>query len=337
MRYIKRLVYLSLCTVLPAMADTKISEIEYRGWNNSIEIANDEVRLVVVPAIGRIMHYGFIDGANILWSDPSLHGQTLPGEPNKNQAGKYVWTNFGGDKVWPNEQRDFARINGYSWPPDHWFDGSKHEIEILKDGVVMTSPISDYNGARSVREIRLAPAGARVTIHQRIEKQKKARLEPLRYTIWSVTQIVPPQQVLYRLNPSSQFELGYHVFEFAREAAIKNFRVDGNIGIFVPDALKCQKTGADSDHWLVAIVDNVVIAQFFNRDATRSYPDGGLSAEVFTCPEYTELELLSPLTYLQVGQALQHSITWELYHLPGSIEGAEQRRAAALEWLSAKN
>ena len=50
----------------PAMAQVTVEEIEYEGWARSIEIANPDVRLVVVPAIGRIMHYGFVGGENIL-------------------------------------------------------------------------------------------------------------------------------------------------------------------------------------------------------------------------------------------------------------------------------
>ena len=200
----------------------------------------------------------------------------------------------------------------------------------------MISTVSDYNGARSVRKIRLAPTGSRVSIDQRIEKHKAARVEPLRYTIWSVTQIVPPQEVLYRLNPFSKFDNGYYAFESGRGTAIKNFSVKKGIGIFLPDPVNCQKTGADSDQWLAAIVNGMVIAQFFTRDAARSYPDGGLSAEVFTCRNYTELELLSPLVQLQVGQALEFSIAWELHRLPNSLESPEHRRAAALQWLATK-
>ena len=150
----------------PAMAQVTVEEVEYEGWANSIEIANPDVRVVVVPAIGRIMHYGFVGGENILWSDPELHGQVLPdGQPNVDEEDQYVWTNFGGDKVWPNQQSEFVKINGHSWPPDHAFDGAVHEVELLPDGVVISSPVSEYNGARSVREIRLAEQGTRVEIH----------------------------------------------------------------------------------------------------------------------------------------------------------------------------
>ena len=322
----------------PAMAQVTVEEIEYEGWARSIEIANSDVRVVVVPAIGRIMHYGFGGGENILWSDPELHGQVLPdGQPNVDAEDQYVWTNFGGDKVWPNQQSEFVKINGHSWPPDHAFDGAVHEVELLPQGVVISSPVSEYNGARSVREIRLAEQGTRVEIHQRIEKLADAKVEPLRYTIWNVTQIQPPEQTLYPLNPHSHFDLRYHPFGFAEGAAMRNFTIEGDIGIFVPDPEEAQKTGADSDHWLAGIVGDVVMAEFFRRDGTQRYPDGGLSAEVYTCPDYTELELLSPWVYLQVGETLTHEIAWELYRLPADADTPKARRQAAVEWLATRS
>ena len=78
------------------------------------------------------------------------------------------------------------------------------------------------------------------------------------------------------------------------------------------------------------------MVEFFRRDGTQRYPDNGLSAEVYTCPDYTELELLSPWVYLQVGQVLEHPIAWELKKLPAKAKTPEARRRAALEWLADK-
>ena len=332
-----RLIYIAcwaLCISLPTDADVKVKPLNYKGWADSVEISNGMVKLVVVPMIGRIMHYGFTDDENIIWTNPEFYGQVLADDkPRTNKKGRPVWTNFGGDKVWPNQQSEFERVNGYSWPPDHWFDGAKHKVEFLEDGVIITSPISDYNGARSVREIRMSESGTRIRILQRIEKLKVSRVEPLRYTIWNVTQIVPPEQILFLLNPDSHLKMGYYAFGGKKSTAVKNFTVIDDIGVFLPDATECQKVGADSDRWLAAIVGNIVIAEFFRREVNQTYPDHGLSAEVYTCTDYTELELLSPWVYLKVGEVLEHDIAWELHKLPEHLS-ADQRREAAIEWLS---
>ena len=323
---------------VPALAGVRVSEVEYLGWENSVEITNGSIRVVVVPPIGRIMHYGLVGGENVLWSDSQHHGQVLPdGKPNLDEEGELTWTNFGGDKVWPNEQSEFAKINGHAWPPDHAFDGGVHTAELLPDGVRITSPVSEYNGARSVREIRVRTSGSRVDIYQRLEKVAKAAaagLEPLRYTIWNVTQIRTPEQTFYPLNPHSHFDLRYYPFGFAEGSAMRNFTIKGDIGIFVPDPEESQKTGADSDRWLAGIVDDVAMIEFFRRDATQRFPDGGLSAEVYTCPNYTELELLSPWVYLEVGETLEHPIAWELYPLPEDLQTPDARRQAVVDWLA---
>ena len=323
-----------------SFSNVSVKLFNYLGWDNSIQISNGNVEVVVVPQIGRIMHYGFVNSENLLWSDEQFHGKILPnGEPNRDEEGVYEWTNFGGDKVWPNQQSEFEQINGFSWPPDPAFDGGVHSYDLLDNGVRITSPVSKLNGAQSIRSIRLSETGSRIEIMQTLKKVALAsntQLEPLRYTIWNVTQIRQPEQTLYPLNPHSHFESRYFPFSWEESAAVSNFSIEGDVGIFIPDAEKPQKTGADSDIWLAGIIDDVVIAEFFRRDSTQRYPDGGLSAEVYTCPDYTELELLSPWVYLKIGETLEHPIAWELKRLPSSANTPQLKRAAALEWLQAK-
>ena len=318
-------------------AQVQVSTIDYKGWAGAVELTNGEVRLVVVPSIGRIMHYGFVGEANVLWDDPQHYGKTLPGgQPFKDEEGNLAWTNFGGDKVWPNQQSEFEAINGYAWPPDPAYDGGAHQVEMLADGVTITGPLSPLNGARSIRTIRLAASGSRVSIEQRLQKEQavgNSELDPLRYTIWNVTQIRPPEQTLYPLNPLSDLKGGIHHFEWQAEVSAKNYRAEDGIGIYIPDPEENQKIGADSDGWLAGIVDQTVIAEFYRRDDAAIYPDGGLSAEVYTCPDYTELELLSPWVPLAVGEVLDFPIAWELHRLPEEAQTADARRRAALEWL----
>ena len=314
--------------------DVDIQQIEYKGWTGAYEITNGDARVVVVPQIGRIMHYSLTGGQNMLWNNPDLLGQILPANgPPINDDGELQWQNFGGDKVWSNEQDDFEAINDHSWPPDHWFDGSPQQVERLEQGIRITSPVSPANGARVIRDISLTDTGTRLRIAQRLEKVQAARhpaLEPLTYTIWNVTQIRPPQVTLMPLNPHSGLPGRFRLWDDTSPAS---FVADGDIGLFTPHTTDSQKAGVDSDRWLAGIVGDVVIAEFYRRDATQRYPDGGLSAEVYTSVDYTELELLSPLVPLQPGDHLELVIEWELHPLPDTATTDTERVRAATGWL----
>ena len=81
-----RTVFIALCLtwswVTTSFASVSIERTEYKGWVDAVHLNNGEVELVVVPQIGRIMHYGFIGDENILWLDPETHGTVLPdGKP----------------------------------------------------------------------------------------------------------------------------------------------------------------------------------------------------------------------------------------------------------------
>ncbi|MBN1997675.1 DUF4380 domain-containing protein [candidate division KSB1 bacterium] len=318
----------------PEKVTKGVTTITYQGWPNSIQIANDSVKIVVVPAIGRIMYYGLIGGDNVLWNNPQFYGKTLPSNGMYMENGQTEWANFGGDKVWPTEQSQFPAINGHDWPPDHWFDGGEHTAVILENGVEITSPVSDYCGARSIRTITLENNSTRLTIQQKIEKVKQAQrrsVEPISYTIWNVTQINPPEQTLFSLNTSSIFSSGYKTWS---GQAADNFSKEGNVGIFIPHPVNSQKAGADGDKWLAAIIGNVVMAEFFTYEPGEKYPDDGCSAEVYTSRDYTELELLSPFARLSAGQSTEHTIYWELKKLPNSLKTVEDQRQAAVSWLN---
>jgi hypothetical protein len=319
-------------SVPDATGEVTVSKIEYNGWNDSYDIENGMVKVVVVPAIGRIMHYSFANDDNILWHDPSYYGKTLPyGKALPNNE----WANFGGDKVWPTEQSQFPAINGHGWPPDHWFDGGAHQAEEIPNGVKITSQVSKYCGAFVTREITLDPNSSELLIKQTIKKVRaaeKSSVEPIDFTIWNVTQIRSPQMALLNLNPASSLPNRIHTW--SQEAA-SNLSISGDVAAFLPGP-SSQKVGADSDHWLGAIVGDVVIGEFF-RLQSGTYPDGGLSAEVYTEPRYTELELLSPFAALNIGEETRFDISLRLHKLSSSSKTAAQKRSAAVEWLNSFN
>jgi hypothetical protein len=48
--------------------------------------------------------------------------------------------------------------------------------------------------------------------------------------------------------------------------------------------------------------------------ANARYPDFGCNFEIFTNPEFLELETLSPIVELAPGESASHTEIWELFH-----------------------
>ncbi|HDQ44368.1 MAG TPA: DUF4380 domain-containing protein [bacterium] len=316
--------------------NVSVREAVYRGWRECIEMVNDTVRVIVVPPIGRIMHYGFREDRNVIWVNRGLTGKFLSDicmDPDKPDA---PWANFGGDKVWPLEQFRWAEVNGREWPPDPWFDGSPYAAERVRDGVRMTGPVSRFCGARLVREIQLAESGAQILIRNRLEKVQPAGIpgvEPLPMTVWSVTQIRTPEAILTPLNSSGGIPGRVHFFNDDPETR-SHFTEEHGIGVFLPSRTAHQKIGTNGDGWLGAVSGKRVFAQTFSRTSGAVHPDGDLSVEAYTSPDgYAELELLSPLRLLDTGETTEWDVAWTLSRLP-EISDEESRRKEAVRLLN---
>jgi hypothetical protein len=317
-----------------------MTQIDYKGWDGAVELTNGDVRVVVVPAIGRIMHYGYAGGTNLLWENAALLGRTLPEGDVLKEHAEAVWANFGGDRIWPTEERLFPLLNGRVRPPDHWIDGQPWTTTLGDRGVTISSPVSAYCGARVVREIRLAERGTRLEIRERMEKVRLAQRrehEPVPLTLWSLTQIRPPDEALISLSAASVFPeryLAYRWSDVPDNDPTGHFLRQSDHGVFRVDPKYPQKVGADAPRWVAAISGRTVIGEVFRYEPGRAYPDGGTSATIFTSPELTELECLSPLAPLAVGEAIEHAVAWELLALADDLPDPLARRRLAVAWLN---
>jgi hypothetical protein len=304
----------------------KVESVNFHGWEGSISIDNGRLKVVVVPEIGRIMFFGPPGGPNLLWTQSELFGERLPDTGPALENDQPVWLNFGGDKVWPTEESLFPAVNGRAWPPDHFFDGARFGATQLEDGVEITSPVSDYCGARLVRRIRLRRDRPELEIEQRILKVRDVPgtgLDPLPLTIWEVTQIRPPEVVLIPLVPAGATFEPVHVFPFEPRAQNNLKRFPG-VAAFFPSSGFAQKVGTRGDLALAAVLGSHVIVQEFRREPGGDYPDEDLSVEVYSSPDYTEMELLSPQRRLRPGDSMTFAVSWKLMDLETPLDLVEE-------------
>ncbi len=319
---------------------TVVSKIDYKGWQNSIELKNGLVKVIVVPQIGRIMHYGFIDGENLLIENQDLIGQVMPQQGPRLENGIPVSTPFGGDRVWPMSQDYVVQANGYKRPTDHWLDGGRYDYQLIDQGVVITSQISEFAGVSVKRRIELADKQAFVTISQTMEKHRLGINESedfrIPLTLWNITKIKLPSQTLMPLNKRSVFSKGYHaaVWNDAINHGPKYLSMDDGLAVFYPPKKGSGKIGIDAPGWVAGVIDGIVMAEYFHYDPQENYPDGGTSATVFADSTQAELECLSPEVVLNIGEKIQHTIIWDLHQLTFTTKDLSLERKAAVNWIT---
>lgn len=308
----------------------EIGDVRFLNWE-AVRVSNGLVEVIVVPSIGRIMAYGFCGEKNLLWHQPQLEGQALDKSALKsNQIPE--WANFGGDKVWPTEQSQFPMINGFEWPPDPYFDGLPHQVEILDKGIRMTSEVSPFCGAQLVRTITIHPEKTQIDIDQTMIKVRQGRhseLEPIPLTLWNVTQIHVPDLILFPVSETSHLDGGVYIFPLDNRTE-KQLSVTKQTGSLKPSKAFHQKIGTDGENWLAALCGDTAIVERF-QPVSGIRPDGNLTTEVYACPDYVELELLSPLHRLKVGESFSYPISWDLLKLP-ELAAPEDRQKRVLAW-----
>ncbi len=286
-----------------------VSIIEYEGWEDAVEIDNQNLRMVIVPAIGRIMFFGFTEGENLLWNNPKFLGQNI--KYTEEMLKKSFWANYGGDKVWTVEQDDFPKTIQRGWPPDETFDGESFEYELLENGMRITSDVSPYSNTRLVREITTGPKDNKFHIAQTVICEGENSVVPA--TIWNVSQVLPPEKFVVDHNKESKFKNGIKFFldEFdPTMELIDNKMIIDNVK---NDTLKI---GTDSKRFLSAVWQDKIFTQSFHYLEGGTYPDGGCPVEVFISTKFVEMELLSHLKLLEKGEKLEFDIEWTLDKLP---------------------
>lgn len=292
-----------------------ISRTNYHGWADSVVLENGVVRAVIVPAIGRVMEFGFLGEESPFWQKESLFGKTP--DPNSSD-----WANFGGDKTWPSPQSNWPKITPRAWPPPVAFDSMPVTAQIRGDQVTLISTVDPHFGIRTYRMITLDPTEPVMRITTRYEKVIG---EPVSVGVWVITQTDDPVGIYIPVPDPTLFPSGYTSQSSDLPSGLKFSK--GLLSLTRSET-KSTKIGTDAETLLWVGRDSMLRIDC-RRDADRRYPDNSSSAEVYTNPNpdaYVELEMLGPLQLLEVGKRMDASSTYTLLRREKSDPEADARR-----------
>ncbi|ARV14293.1 hypothetical protein [Polaribacter sp. SA4-12] len=299
------------------MSAIKINNIVYKGWKETIEILNSEIKVLVVPETGRIMHFSFINGENILYENPDLEGVVFSTGEFYKKDHKIKAPNVGGNRVLPCSEDYFHLITGSRHVPDPFINASSYAVTFLSNGVVLESPISKLLGIQIKRTITISEVGTGVKIQQELVKiipAKNDELEKIPFTIWSLSKIKTPNISYSKIAEKSIFKDGFTISKWpdATNYAEENVIVNDTILKLKSSEEFPQKIGLDAKKWVAGYLKNTLFIEQFKFDDNATYPDNGTSVTIFGNHLFTELECLSPEKTLSIGESIQYDLHWNL-------------------------
>jgi hypothetical protein len=282
--------------------DVTITLKPYHGWADSLFISNGMVKATIVPAIGRVMQFGFApEGRGPFWENQALDGQA----PDPKSE---LWVNFGGDKTWPAPQDDWPKLTPRKWPPPPTFDAVPLEAKV-KDGTIeLISPVDPHYGIRTRRIISLErgqPVMNIRTIYEKVDGK------PVKVGVWVITQLGEPEKAAMILPAKSQYPEGYNK---QMEVLPQDLKREGRLISVTRDPKNSTKIGSDAST-LIWMDKDLYLQIDSPRVARAEYPDQGSSAEIYTNPDplkYVELETLGPLHTMKVGDKIERTNRYTL-------------------------
>ncbi|MEZ0327166.1 MAG: hypothetical protein ACAH95_14800 [Fimbriimonas sp.] len=290
---------LTLACITPlGSAEVKVEKIDYKGWPGSFRVTNGTIDVVVVPQVGRVMRYGYVDAPNVLWENETLLGKTFA-------ANARTYRNYGGDKIWVAPQ------SLWTWPPDPATDGKPWQVDAIANGVRMTSPVGNLQKVQFRREITLSQAGSEVSFRNSMEN-KGSRME---LAIWQVTQVNNPDFVTLPFEITASQPKGW--YGYGTESINAKFQsLSGGNLVIKRDPAIGRKFGARSLKGNLSAV--IGATRFFSESPAFSrvpYPDKNSAQQVYVSPDpykYAELEHAGPLTRMEHGEMVLQSVKWRL-------------------------
>jgi hypothetical protein len=303
-----------------AFAKVSIQRTNYHGWPETYVMSNGEVNAVIVPAIGRVMQFGFVGEPGVFWENRQLDGREVDGQLVVWAAKE--WVNFGGDKTWPSPEADWSAFTGRKgWRPPLAFDGLPATVQIKGSALILSTPNDPFYGVRAHRRIELhgrRPVMTITTTYERIEGL------PARIGVWVITQLKEPAGIFAPAPQKSGFPNGYKLLSHAAPSSLK---IEKGLLSLVRDSKSAHKIGLDGES-LLWVGETHSLRIDSPRARNAEYPDQGSSTEIYTNPDplrYVELETLGPLRVMKPGDKIRQGNTYTLSRRTKPTAEAEAR------------
>ena len=298
------------CTIAAPPPVSPILPTDFLGWTNTYRLQNDRAVAILIPTVGRLVHFSSLQGSSPFRIEPTLQGQIPPeGEP---------FFNMGGDWLWPVSQARWASFSsdGKDWPPpailaDLPWNGSAWTDA---EGVPSALLTREYGAPLHIlvsRLFRLEPGSTTLTVQQRIERTAPSDIPVV---LWNISQIAQAEHIVLPVEKKSKFRGGLTAL-MGQKPSKKQLATCKGAAVYRVGPGSETKLGSDSPRgWIAAAKGTNLIFESVSNSTTGEYPDGGCIVEVYSNQGlgYSEIETLSPEVLLAPGTVLENTLRIEL-------------------------
>jgi hypothetical protein len=283
-----------------------MERITYRGWHNAYKLSNGDVELIVLADVGpRIIWYSLRAGENQLHEVPADAGM----------RGGTDFRLYGGHRLWVSPEV----------PSTYYPDNNEVEVQVISNGARFLAPREASPpgiGLQKQMEVKLAAVGSEVSITHRITNQgrRSAHMAP-----WTPTMMRAGGRAILPLPPRAAMDndhlqpvgvLGiwsYTDFTDSRWILGREFiqlrQLSRPTGSFPEQMTGLHNPGG----WAAYFREGNLFVKKAPSISGALYPDYGCNLEVFTNPDFLEVETLAPLCELAPRQTVSHIEQWWLF------------------------
>jgi hypothetical protein len=290
-----------------------IERFPYRGWTNAYKLSNGVVELVVTADVGpRILSYGFCNGGNLLHEVAEDAGK----------IGGSAFRLYGGHRLWasPEVERTY-------YPDNTPVSVSQHG-----NATRFTAPLEAESPGTNLQkelEIELSAAGSQVRITHRIRNEDSY---PTTLAAWSPTMMRAGGRAVLPLSPRVAMDKDHYLpvaafgiwsyTDFADPRWVLGTSYIQLRQISNPQGRFNEQMGGlyNPAGWGAYFWQGLLFVKRATVVRGAQYPDFGCNFELFTNPDFLELETLGPLVKLAPGEVVEHVEHWWLF---ADVRGGE--------------
>jgi hypothetical protein len=289
----------------------EIKETDYENYGKCVRISNKIIDVVVTIDFGpRIVRFGFVGGANILYNDLERNYVTRTPSITERYGKDAAFYSYGGHRVWLSPER---------MPETYYPDNEPVIYGILPEGVSFTPARQRQNELQLSFEVIMGEEATDIMI---VHSAKNFSKEKQALSLCAVTMVAGGGvEIIPQNQDSNQTLLPNRTISVWPYTDIADKRIFlGNKYLTVrQDASNEQalKIGVNNIlGWAAYVNGGYTLVKHYVHDTPAVYPDFGCSYETSLSKDYVEMNSLSPIYGIEQGKAIRHVENLSIHKTP---------------------